>query len=199
MSGIHRNSGFTLLELLVTITILGIIATYAIPSFRQMILNNRLTAQTNETTSIISFARSEASKLRTGVVTICGSADSATCSGNAALETGLIVFRDDDMDAAVDAGTDTLLKVSGALAGGNTLRILDMTSDGGNYVQFDNKGFPRASATNNVAGTFILCDDRGAPEARAVSINFSGQTHLARDTDANGTLNDHEGNDITCP
>lgn len=199
MSGIRRNSGFTLLELLVTITILGIIATYAIPSFREMVLNNRLTAQTNETTSIISFARSEASKLRDGVVTICGSTDSATCSGNAAWETGLIVFRDDDMDAAFDAGTDTLLKVSGALAGGNTLRILDMTSNGGNYVQFDNKGFPRASATNNVAGTFILCDDRGAPEARAVSINFSGQTHLARDTDANGTLNDHEGNDITCP
>lgn len=199
MSGTRRNSGFTLLELLVTITILGIIATYAIPSFREMVLNNRLTAQTNETTSIISYARSEASKLRSGVVTVCGSTDSATCSGNAAWETGLIVFRDDDMDASVDAGTDTLLKVSGALAGGNTLRILDMTSDGGNYVQFDHKGFPRASATDNVAGTFILCDDRGASEARAVSINFSGQTHLARDTDANGTLNDHEGNDITCP
>ncbi|MFO7530533.1 MAG: GspH/FimT family pseudopilin [Marinobacter sp.] len=198
MSGIRHNSGFTLLELLVTIAILGIIATYAIPSFREMVLNNRLTAQTNEITSLVSYARSEASKLRDGVVTICASTDSATCSGNAAWETGLIVFRDDDMNAAF-GGTDQLLKVSGPLAGGNTLRIRDMTSDGGGHVQFDSKGFPRASATDEVAGTFIICDDRGASEARAVSVNFSGQTHLARDTDANGILNDHEGNDIACP
>lgn len=198
MSVIKRYSGFTLLELLITIIILGIIAAFAVPSFREMVLNNRLSAQINETTSLVSFARSEASKILSGVVTVCASADSATCSGNSNWETGVIVFRDDDMNATF-GGTDELLKVSGGLAGGNTLRIIDMTSDSGNYVQFDNKGFPRASATNNVAGTFVLCDERGAAEARAVSINFSGQTHLARDTDDNGILNDHEGNDVTCP
>ncbi len=200
MSGIKRNSGFTLLELLITITIVGIIATFAVPSFREMVLNNRLSAQINETTSLVGYARSEASKGLTGVVTVCASADSATCGGSSNWETGFIVFRDDDMNAAF-GGTDELLKVGGALAGGNTLRIIDMTSDGGNYVQFDNKGFPRASASAppNVAGTFVLCDQRGAAEARAISINFSGQTHLARDTDGNGILNDHEGNDVTCP
>ena len=198
MSGIKRHSGFTLIELLITIIILGIIAAFAVPSYREMVLNNRLSAQINETTSLVSFARSEASKILSGVVTVCASADSATCSGNSNWETGVIVFRDDDMNAAV-GGTDELLKVSGGLAGGNTLRIIDMTSDGGNYVQFDNKGFPRASASGNVAGTFVVCDERGAAEARAISINFSGQTHLARDTDGNGTLNDHEGNDVTCP
>ncbi|MEX2475653.1 GspH/FimT family pseudopilin [Marinobacter sp.] len=198
MSGIKRNLGFTLLELLITIVILGIIAAFAVPSFREMVLNNRLSAQINETTSLVGYARSEASKILSGVVTICASTDSATCSGNSNWETGVIVFRDDDLNAAF-GGTDELLKVSGELAGGNTLRIIDMTSDGGNYVQFDNKGFPRASATGNVAGTFVLCDERGAAEAMAISINFSGQTHLARDTDGNGILNDHEGNDVTCP
>ncbi|MBW7473096.1 GspH/FimT family pseudopilin [Marinobacter sp. M216] len=198
MSGIRRSSGFTLVELLITITILGIIATFAVPSFREMVLNNRLAAQTNEVSSFISYARSEASKLREGAVTICASADSASCSGSAAWDSGVIVFLDEDESASLDAA-DTLLKAIGPLAGGNTLRILDMTSDGGNYVQFDHKGFPEASATNNVAGTFVICDERGAANARAVSINFSGQTHLARDTDGNGTLNDHEGNDITCP
>ncbi|AZT82882.1 prepilin-type N-terminal cleavage/methylation domain-containing protein [Marinobacter sp. NP-4(2019)] len=200
MSVIKRHSGFTLIELLITIIILGIIAAFAVPSFREMVLNNRLSAQINETTSLVSFARSEASKILSGVVTVCASTDSATCSGNSNWETGVIVFRDDDMNATF-GGTDELLKVSGGLAGGNTLRIIDMTSDSGNYVQFDNKGFPRASAAvpPNVAGTFVLCDERGAAEARAISINFSGQTHLARDTDGNGILNDHEGNDVTCP
>lgn len=198
MSGIRRNSGFTLLELLITITILGIIATFAVPSFREMVLNNRLASQTNEVTSLVGFARSEASKLREGAITICASTDGATCSGNSAWETGLIVFRDDDMSAAF-GGTDQLLKVSGPLAGGNTLRIRGMTSAGGNYIQFDSKGFPRAPAGGEAAGTFIICDDRGAAEAGAVSINVSGQTYLARDVDANGVLNDYKDTDIACP
>ncbi|NMT65514.1 GspH/FimT family pseudopilin [Marinobacter orientalis] len=198
MSGIQRSSGFTLLELLITITILGIVATVAVPSFREMVLNSRISTQTNEITGLISFARSEASKLREGAVTICASTDSTSCSGSSSWETGLIVFRDDDMNAAF-GGTDQLLKVSGPLAGGNTLRIRDMTSDGGGYVQFDSKGFPRASATDETAGSFIICDDRGAAEARAVSVNFSGQANLARDTDADGVLNDHKSNNISCP
>lgn len=198
MCGIRRSSGFTLLELLITISIVGIIAAFAVPSFREMIANNRLAAQTNEVTSLISFARSEASKLSQGVVTVCASSDSASCSESSNWENGLIVFRDDDMNRVVDT-TDQLLKVNGSLAGGNTLTIRDMTSDGKSYVQFDSKGFPRASATDETAGTFVICDDRGAAEARAVSINFSGQANLARDTDSDGILNDHKSNNISCP
>jgi len=198
MSRKYKN-GFTLIELIVTIAVLAIVAMYAVPSFRQVVMDNRLTAQTNEVTSLVSYARSEASKLLEGVVTVCGSTDGASCSGNSALETGIIIFYDEDMDRAVDAA-DEMLKVQGALAGGNTLRIRGMTSSGGNYVQFDNKGFPRSlTVADDGSGTFIVCDDRGQSNARAVSINASGQAYLARDTDGNGVLNDYDGNDIGCP
>ncbi|GHD48545.1 type IV fimbrial biogenesis protein FimT [Marinobacter persicus] len=194
-----HDSGFTLIELIVTIAVLAIVSMYAIPSFREVVMNNRLTAQTNEVTSLISYARSEASKVLGGVVTVCGSTDGATCSGNNALETGIIIFYDEDMDRTLD-GSDELLKVQGALGGGNSLRIRGMTSSGGNYIQFDSKGFPRSlSVGDDGSGTFIICDERGAGQARAVSINASGQAYLARDTDDNGILNDYDGNDISCP
>lgn len=200
MPGIRRETGFTMIELIVTIVIIAIVAAYAVPSFQQTVLNNRLTAQINEVSSLIAYARSEASKLDSGVITVCSSTDSASCSGNAAWETGWIVFRDMDGDRTVDAGDDQILKVGGALSGGNTFRIVDLTSDSGGYVQFASNGFPIPSATGNAAGTFVVCDDRGASEARAVVVNISGQTRLARDTGGTaGVLNDNNGADITCP
>lgn len=201
MSGLRRHSGFTLIELIIAIIILAIVATYAVPSFQQTVMNNRLTSQINEVSSLIAYARSEASKLRSGVITACSSTDSASCAGSSAWETGWIIFTDFDGDRTVDNGDgDELLKVGGALSGGNTFRIVDLTSDSGGYVQFASNGFPIPSATGNAAGTFVICDDRGAIEARAVVINVSGQTRLARDTGGTaGVLNDHDDTDVTCP
>ncbi|WP_036134632.1 GspH/FimT family pseudopilin [Marinobacter nitratireducens] len=201
MSGLRRHSGFTLIELIIAIIILAIVATYAVPSFQQTVMNNRLTSQINEVSSLIAYARSEASKLRSGVITACSSTDSASCAGSSAWETGWIIFSDFDGDRTVDNGDgDELLKVGGALSGGNTFRIVDLTSDSGGYVQFASNGFPIPSATGNAAGTFVICDDRGAIEARAVVINVSGQTRLARDTGGTaGVLNDHDDTDVTCP
>jgi len=54
--------GFTLLELMVTIAVLAILATVGVPSFRDLIQNNRVTTQTNELVSALSFARTEAVK-----------------------------------------------------------------------------------------------------------------------------------------
>ncbi|MDO3723279.1 GspH/FimT family pseudopilin [Marinobacter sp. chi1] len=197
----HRAAGFTLIELIVTIIIIAILASFAIPSFRDTVMNNRLAAQVNETTSMISFARSEATKLRSGVVTACGSTNLASCSGNAAWETGWIIFRDIDGDRTLDAGDgDALLKVREVLDGGNSLRLVDASSDSGNFIQFASNGFPIPSATGNAAGTFVICDDRGAAQARAVVVGVSGQTRLARDSGGTaGVLDDHDGNDVTCP
>ena len=54
--------GFTLLELMVTVAVVAILATVAVPGFRDLIQNNRVTTQTNELVSALNFARTEAVK-----------------------------------------------------------------------------------------------------------------------------------------
>jgi type IV fimbrial biogenesis protein FimT len=56
----NAQRGFTLIELMVAIAVLAIVATVAVPSFRELVENNRLATESNRLISAMSFARSEA-------------------------------------------------------------------------------------------------------------------------------------------
>lgn len=57
------NYGMTLIELLVTLAVIGIALGTAVPSFNAMIARNRLATQTNDVLLAINMARSEALKV----------------------------------------------------------------------------------------------------------------------------------------
>lgn len=57
---VRAASGFTLLELMVTVAVAAILATLAAPSFRQYILNQRIKSASSDLVSALSLARSEA-------------------------------------------------------------------------------------------------------------------------------------------
>lgn len=64
---LKKAAGFTLIELIITMAILAIIATIAIPGFSNLIENNRLASGSNLLVSSIKFARAEAIKRGTDV------------------------------------------------------------------------------------------------------------------------------------
>jgi len=71
--------GVTLVELLITLIVLGVLIAVAVPSFERMIRSNRLVAETHELLGNLNLARSEAT--RRGVnVTLCPSSDGNACA-----------------------------------------------------------------------------------------------------------------------
>jgi type IV fimbrial biogenesis protein FimT len=104
-----RNSGFTLVELLVTLVVVSILLAVGAPAFQDFIKNNRVTGQTNDLVSAIQLARSEALKRGTNMV-VCASTDQATCTGKDTWARGWIVFSDLNLNNAPDVGTGKCLE-----------------------------------------------------------------------------------------
>jgi type IV fimbrial biogenesis protein FimT len=68
-AALRHAAGFTLMELMITVVIAGILLMIAVPSFDEMIRGNRLTTETNDFISAVHTARAEAARLR-GPVTL---------------------------------------------------------------------------------------------------------------------------------
>ncbi len=168
------QTGFTLLELIITMAIAAILLTIAVPSFQTTIANNRLVTQTNSLVTDINIARSEAVKRGTGVV-LCSSADpnaaTPACLGTGNAWTGgWIVFVDANTNGAFNPPGDTLIKVSQAIGGTATI----LTAGTLNTFTYNGDG-------TSAAATFAICDDRGHTFGRQVQIRPTGRPRLIGD------------------
>ena len=157
-----KYSGFTLVELIVVIGMIGILMAFGIPAMGTFVKNDRLSTQINALVGHLAYARSE-SVMRRQRVGLCVSDNMTECSGDD-WAAGWILFVDADGDS-VHSTDEEILRVKQALAGNNTLTS---TLVGGFF--YDNRGFS-ASGT----GTFSLCDDRGAANMKSISISNTGR------------------------
>lgn len=75
-----KQHGFTLVELMITVAIVAILATLAVPSFNEVALSSKLNSVANNFVASAHLARSEAIK-RNDPVTLCASANGTNCGG----------------------------------------------------------------------------------------------------------------------
>lgn len=125
--------GFTLMELLVTVSVAGVLMAAAVPSFTEFVANTRVSSASNLLVTHLNAARNEAIT-RAMPVTVCASTDQASCSGSTDWTSGWIVFTDATGDPGVLDGDDELLHVNQP-----SNRDLSLQS-GSTYVRFGTIG-----------------------------------------------------------
>ncbi len=159
----NTQQAFTLLELMVTLSIVAIVMAIAVPNMSQFVKNDRLTSYSNTLLSDLMLARSKAVQ-RNQPVIVCASSDQTTCTGGD-FKDGWIVGVDTNRDGAI-GNADELIRVQNKIKG-------DITYvDGGlNTIIFDSRGF--APTTN---GQISVCDSRGNAYAKSIAISPTGRT-----------------------
>jgi type IV fimbrial biogenesis protein FimT len=166
----NRNNGFTLIELMVTLAVAAILLTVGIPSFKEMISNNRLTTQSNALVGFLQGARMEAVR-RNRTVSVCvdDNLGSDACDGTDWAQ-GWRLWIDLDGDNNVDA--DETLRVKDGILG--TTTIVSAGFDNTESISFSSTG--EADST----GTFTICDsDRAGEPGVAISISTTGRISSA--------------------
>ena len=166
-----REGGFTLLELMVTLAVAAIILSVGVPSFRGVIMDNRLVSQANQFVTSVKMARSAAVRFQRPA-TVCSSAnfDAAvpTCSANNDWSDGWIVWVDKDRDALTDA--NEIISVFGPINNASTLSSATASS-----FTYDARGF-----ATTPSGDLTLCDNRTGEMGRLIKVNSVGRTNVAR-------------------
>lgn len=173
-----RADGLTLIELLVTLTIVAVIAVAGIPTLHDLVVGKRMTAQINGFVHSVFFAKQSA-HTRLAETVICKSSNGRQCEPDGDWTDGWLTFVNVDQDypASVDP-TEPVLAVGQRFRNG---------SINGNRREFVFRPFEIRS-TN---GTLVFCDARGAENAKALVISYTGRPRIATTRP--------DGNALSCP
>lgn len=143
--------GFSLLELMITITVAAILLAIAVPSFRDAIHRNEVSAASNNLLASLAYARTEAID-RGQLVSMCPSTDGSSCTPSGqAFDPGWIVYT--YPAGAVSANqaptaTSIVLRATGAQTG------VSVQSLGTKIITFGQQGQLDPAGTTL---TFITC------------------------------------------
>lgn len=163
----RRETGFTLIELMIAVGLTALLMSMAVPAMNLFVSNARQTGAVNDLVSSLHVARSTAITTNARV-TVCPSAGGANCEA-VSWNQGWIVFRDPDSDQSVDAD-ETIVATSDGADG-----LSFQSAEFGPFLMYRPTGRVMNASINGSAGQITVCDDRGASHAKVLIIDLSGR------------------------
>jgi len=164
--------GFSLYELLMTMTLVALVLTLGIPSFGSIVANHRLKVEVNALFHAVHLAR-KGSIVRRRAVTICPSYDGLVCEPSFDWSLGWMMFVNTDRDYPVSRDDDEAI-------------LSHHPVDIDTRIMSNRKTFTlRAIELRATNGTLVFCDRGGRATARALVISYTGRPRVTR-TDRSG-------------
>jgi len=176
MNGRHAaNCGFTLIELMVTVTLVAIVLAVGVPSFTTFQRNAELTSTTNSLLAALNAARGEA--MKRGMNAMVVPADGANWSS------GWVAFVDKNRSQAYEPDSDITIMTSDPLPAYLAVVGNGFTAESLPYILYDASGYSKQKnggfgastleiARNDVAGTGSL------PQTRRIKIASTGRVRV---------------------
>ena len=164
MHSFLRPKGFTLIELMITIVIAGILASLALPSFRTFILSQRIRSCSFDFAASMMLARSEAIKIN-ALVNIVPAGSNwangwciyvASNTIDCALGTGTIIQRHEAITGVSITGAPTTISYS------RNGRLVSTSSAFNTKIAAQQTGLP-------VTARCISTDSTGFPVSKSIS------------------------------
>jgi len=180
------QTGLTLVELVITLVLLSILATWATPSFTSWLEHSRRTAQANDLLGFFVLARQQ-SILSGRIVTLCPVDSDLKCSRD--WNGSLYAFYDPANRRQITSQDQIIRILPPPDSGRRFVRSLSQS-----YFQYRPDGMIYSDL-----GNITWCPDNGDSRQSAhLIISRGGRIRLARDTDGDGIPNRADGHNVSC-
>lgn len=183
---LKNQKAFSLIELMVTVTVVSVALALAVPSYNKQVLNSRSVALGEEFLGAVNLARYEAVK-RAKRVSLCASSDSTTaspsCTGGWA--DGYIMFVDeatsDDATSPVLGSTPNIIRVYAKSVANSSIAVTN-NATATTFIRYTSMG-SLARISNSTASTIITTHLNGCTgeKKRILTINLSGLVSIQKD------------------
>lgn len=167
---IKKHGGFTLIEIMVALSIVGILIAMSYPMFTSSMINNRLYSKATQTNAILSLARNEAIR-RNDFVTVCPTSNGTTCVASNNFQTGTIVFSNPNNAGLTN--TNQIIRVFDKWTQPDNGKITT-----GNSITFSAEG------RVNTSNTVLIC--KATYNSFLIDLNASGLIKLKNNTGDGG-------------
>ncbi len=163
----RHNRGFSLIELMVVMSIAAILLAIGVPSFRSLMQHQKMTATVNDFFAAINLTRSEAIQRGTRVDLVPAEASD--------WNKGWIVFIDDNNNQKADAGEQIIFSHGPTPAG---MAITSAFTDSQvKYLAYNGTGRTRTNASSQTpqSGHVSFTMDE---QVRKIMVNFLGRPRV---------------------